>query len=94
MIFRENAEIISLIKKFEDCTATSEEWTHAAHLTAALWYLTHYDFDEALDKMRNGILKLNEAHGTPNTPTRGYHETLTVFWMKTVADYKLSSTLR
>ena len=27
--------------------------------------------------MREGILRLNAAHGTPNTDTRGYHETIT-----------------
>lgn len=84
MLYENDEEIILLIRKFEDCTVTSEEWTHAAHLTAALWYALNHSFDEALNKMRSGIFKLNEAHGTPNTPTRGYHETLTVFWMRTV----------
>jgi hypothetical protein len=88
MIYHKNEEIHSLIEKFEDSTATAAEWTHAAHLTAALWYAVHHDFDAAFDKMRAGIFKLNEAHGTPNTPTRGYHETLTVFWMKIVWNYK------
>jgi hypothetical protein len=27
--------------------------------------------------MRTGILVLNAAHGTPNSDTRGYHETIT-----------------
>ena len=91
MFYENKEEIILLVKKFEDCTVTGEEWTHAAHLTVALWYALNNSFDEALGKMRKGIFKLNEAHGTPNTPTRGYHETLTIFWMKTVWAYKLTN---
>ena len=32
--------------------------------------------------MRAGILRLNAAHGVPTTPTRGYHETITRFYMR------------
>jgi len=37
--------------------------------------------------MRTGIYRLNDAHGTPNSDTSGYHETLTVFWLRMIADY-------
>jgi hypothetical protein len=87
MIYTKDEEIIELIKEFEDCTVNAKEWTHGAHLTAALFYAVNHNFETALDKMRAGIFKLNEAHGTPNTPTRGYHETLTVFWMLTVVEF-------
>lgn len=87
MIYTKNEEIIELARKFEDCSLPKEEWTHAAHLTAALWYCLHHDVETVIAKMREGILKLNEAHGTPNTETRGYHETLTVFWTTTVWNY-------
>lgn len=88
MIYKTDYEIESLIERFENCSVSAKEWTHAAHLTAALWYcLREPDLETATEKMREGIFKLNAAHGTPNTPTRGYHETLTVFWMRTVADF-------
>jgi hypothetical protein len=51
----------------------------------ALWYATHHEPGEALDRVRAGILRLNAAHGVPTTPTRGYHETITRFWMHTVS---------
>ncbi len=87
MHFESDEEVELLIERFENCAVTAEEWTHAAHLTAALWYALHFELPEATNKMRAGIFKLNEAHGMPNTPTRGYHETLTVFWMRIVMDF-------
>jgi len=39
----------------------------------------------ALAYMRNGIKRLNAAHGLVETPIRGYHETLTRFWVWRVA---------
>jgi hypothetical protein len=37
--------------------------------------------------MRSGIIRYNEAVGTANTDTSGYHETLTCFWMATIAGF-------
>lgn len=88
MIYKTDGEIELLIERFENCRVTAKEWTHRAHLTAALWYcLREPDLETATQKMRDGILKLNRAHGVLNTPDRGYHETLTVFWMRAVADF-------
>ena len=41
------------------------EWTHRAHLTVALWYATHHEAGEALDRMRAGILRLNRRTACP-----------------------------
>lgn len=88
MIYKTDDDVKRLVERFENCSVSANEWTHAAHLTAALWYYLHEpDLEAATAKMRDGILKLNAAHGTPNTPTRGYHETLTIFWMRTVGDF-------
>ena len=37
--------------------------------------------------MRDGIYWLNDSHGTPNTDSSGYHETITIFWLKTVEKF-------
>lgn len=87
MIDVNDEEILTLVKKFEDCRITAHEWTHRAHLTVAFYYVANHDFATARERMRTGILKLNRAHGTPETETRGYHETLTVFWLRTVGDF-------
>lgn len=41
----------------------------------------------SLDEIRIGIQRLNEANGVPQTPTGGYHETITVVWMKLISDW-------
>jgi hypothetical protein len=82
--FREAAEILDLVRGFDDRTLPHERWTHAAHLTVALWYLLQYDWPEAVARVRTGIKRLNEAHGVVTTRERGYHETLTLFWLRHV----------
>lgn len=82
--FRSTGEVLSLLRRFEDCTLPRDEWTHAAHLTVALWHLLEYDWEEAVSRVRRGILRYNAAHGVRTTPTGGYHETLTLFWMRRV----------
>jgi hypothetical protein len=37
--------------------------------------------------MRSGVVRHNEAVGTANTDSGGYHETLTCFWMAAIADH-------
>ena len=64
-----------LIEKFNNVTLPKSEWTHHAHLTVALWYLHTYEFDEAVWRLKSGIILLNNFHGTENTNVSGYHET-------------------
>ena len=45
-----------------------------------------YSFEETLGYMRTRIIAYNIAVGTENTASSGYHETLTIFWVK-VLDY-------
>jgi len=81
------AEVVRLVERFEGATLPHAEWTHRAHLTVALWYATHHAPGEALDRMRVGLVRLNAAHGIPITPTRGYHETITRFYMHAVGKF-------
>jgi len=82
--FRTTEEMFGLLRRFEDCTLPREEWTHAAHLTVALWHLLQFDWPEAVGHVRRGIRRYNAAHGVRATPTGGYHETLTLFWLRKV----------
>jgi len=77
-------EVTDLVARFAAATLPASEWTHRAHLTVASWYATHHSPAEALRLVREGILRLNQTHGVPNTPTRGYHETITRFYMQVV----------
>jgi hypothetical protein len=68
-------------RQFVNCTLPKDEWTHAAHLRVGLWHARNFPPDEALTHVREGIMRLNEAHGTPNTDSGGYHETITRFYL-------------
>lgn len=74
-------EVEELVRGFESCALPFAEWTHAAHLTVALWFLLHHDWPEAVALVRAGIKRYNAAHGVETTRERGYHETLTLFWL-------------
>jgi hypothetical protein len=80
-------EIEDFIEEFESCTLKRVRWTHAAHLTVALWYLMHYSQNEATTLIRNGIQRYNQSQGIVMTRENGYHETITLFYIWTVSKY-------
>jgi hypothetical protein len=73
------AEIETRIVEFEACQIPREEWTHHAHLTMALWYLHRYPAD-AVEHIRAGIQRYNQASSDGTQSSIGYHETITLFW--------------
>jgi hypothetical protein len=73
-----------LLDQFERGTLPKAIWTHAAHLAVATWYLASFPEGTAIDRVRTGIQHYNECVGTANTEVSGYHETLTIFWLKMV----------
>ena len=83
--FASTDELRALVDAFEACTLTRAEWTHAAHVSVAVWYVLWYGSAAATDRARTGIQRLNAVHGVPMTPTGGYHETLTRFYIWLVA---------
>ncbi|MGA9381954.1 MAG: hypothetical protein WBV73_24600 [Phormidium sp.] len=83
-------EIENLIHTFEDCTLSRSEWTHPAHLTVALWYLTHYSETEGTNCIRNHIQRYNLVKGIKTTKDSGYHETITLFWIRIISEYLAS----
>jgi hypothetical protein len=83
-------EIKSLVESFENGTVSEKDWRHAEHLVVALFYLSNCDFETAHLKMRDGIFNLLRAFKIDLTKEMPYHETLTVFWMRTVEDFRKS----
>lgn len=75
-----------LIAAFESHELPKAEWTHRAHLTVAAWYVMWYGPDAALDRVRDGIQAFNAAHGVVQTPTGGYHETITRLYVRLIAN--------
>jgi hypothetical protein len=59
-------------------------WTHAAHVAVGACYGVRFG-ERAVDELRIGIKRHNAAVGTIDTPTSGYHETLTRFWSSVIS---------
>ena len=89
--YTSESDVIELVRSFEDASIARGEWKHAEHLVVALYYLTRHDFETAYAKMRDGILNLLvKGFEVDLAREMPYHETITMFWMHTVADYNAS----
>lgn len=80
--FKSAAEIEMLVQKFESCQLSLAEFKHREHLTVALWYLSRLTEHDAIERMREGLQRFITYHGET-----GYHETITIFWLKVVRGF-------
>lgn len=78
-------EIHAFLAAFEAGTLPKEEFTHAAHILTGACYVHQLGETAAIDHMRICIRHFNESVGGKNTDTSGYHETITIFWIKVLA---------
>jgi hypothetical protein len=81
------AAIMEIVDGFRNRTLPALRWTHQAHLTVGLWHILNRPADTVLDEIRRGIIAYNVAVGTPNSDTRGYHETITAFYVWAIRAY-------
>lgn len=89
--FKGEKEIIDLVRSFEEATVSQEDWHHAEHLVVALYYLDRHDMETATAKMRDGIFNLlTRGFSVDLIKEMPYHETLTVFWMRTIDRFNSS----
>ena len=85
-------DVLALVRSFQAATISRDEWKHPEHLIVALYYVSHYDVETAIEKMRSGILNLlANGFGVDLTKEMPYHETITVFWIRSVADFHAAS---
>ena len=85
MHFKNDEEVSNLVKAFETCTIHPADFRHYMHLAVALWYLRHFSYEDASQKVRKGIKRLAAAYGKT-----GYHETITLFWLEMVRRFVLN----
>ena len=77
----------ALAERFTARTFTKEEWTHVSHLTVGAWHVDRFGATEALSMLRDGIKRLNVSLGGANTPSSGYHETITAAYVTLIAAF-------
>lgn len=82
---------MKLIEQFERCTLPKEEWTHERHFIMAFWYCVNFPLPQAVQKIREGIKTYNVSVGGENTDVSGYHETITLFFTRAVAEYVMTA---
>jgi hypothetical protein len=90
---RSDAELEQLVAAFEAAEVSRGEWTHRAHLCMALLYLIRYGQLTGALRIRAGILQFNAAKKIEQTPSGGYHETLTRFYTWVVQRFLDSADL-
>jgi hypothetical protein len=77
----------AIAARFEAAAIAKSDWTHAAHLTTGAWHVARFGPQQALARLRAGIRALNDAHGTINSDTGGYHETITGAYVRLIAAF-------
>ena len=80
--YQDDSEIKRIVERFEACEFSVDEFKHADHLTVALWYLAHLPHTAAITRMRDSLVRFTAHH-----QVTGYHETITLFWMKLVSAF-------
>ena len=60
------------------------EWTHETHIRVGWLHVKLFGAAESVDRLRDGIRKLNTANGVVNGLSSGYHETLTRVWVRLI----------
>ena len=87
MTWTSDAQLDDFVARFHERTLPKSEWTHAAHLSVGAWHVHRYGVEEAVNRLRQGIRALNESHGTANTDSGGYHETITRAYAQLIAEF-------
>ena len=76
-----------LAEMFRAAKIPRAQWTHLAHLRVGAWHVHHFGPTEALVRLRHGIRALNVSNGVANTPTDGYHETITAAYVTLISEF-------
>lgn len=75
----------AFLQSFEECALGAKCWTHAAHVRMGWLVLeTSSSFDEALERIRSGIMRFNSSKNSI-----GYHETITIAFARLIDSRRL-----
>lgn len=85
--FESLADVMALVRRFENGTLEADRWDHRARLTVCLWYLLHYEECQATDLWIRAVRRYHRAHALATPSLGGYHETRTLFWLAVARRY-------
>ena len=78
-------KIKHLVQQFKSLKLPKAQWTHEAHIIVGTYNYLNFGFEGGLERMRKEIQRYNEATGVKNSDTSGYHESITIFYMRMIA---------
>jgi hypothetical protein len=81
-ILGSEAALDAFIAAFLAGTFPGELWHHREHIIMGGWHLLRYSEAETIERIREAIKRYRIARGGVNDDTSGYHETLTLFWIR------------
>jgi len=76
-----NSSDAEFLSAFENCTLPKSEFRHQAHLRICWLYLSAYPFEDASEKIKEGIIRFATSLGAIHI----YHVSLTQAWVHLVA---------
>lgn len=79
-----------LIEAFEAAAIPPDQWKHETHVRVAWILVDRHGVQDAIERMREGIKRLNAANGVVDSLHSGYHETLTVAWLRVIDAIRIS----
>ncbi len=81
----------TFVDLFFSCKLPASEWTHEAHIRLAWLMLSSMPYDDALNRIRAGIMKYNDIV-LKKAPA--YHETITVAFTRLIVTARVELPLK
>ena len=75
-------EIEKVVRGFETCQTSADEFKHRDHLVVAVWYVHNFGREAALERMRDGLLRFIAHH---KVDPKKYSEEITRYWIERIA---------
>ena len=85
--FGTDQEVRRIGERLLDLSLPREEWTHAAHCAAAIYFMLEQPKLDLPRRLPVLIRSYNIANGVLNTQNSGYHETVTQLYLKVIAQF-------
>lgn len=83
----DDAAVLAIVEAFKARTLPFADWSHQAHLATGLWHVATHGEEAAKGLLRDGIRAYNLSVGGVNTDMRGYHETVTMYFVWSAARF-------
>ena len=80
----DDADLAAHVGGLLDATLPKARWTHEGHIAATAGLMLLHPALDAEAALPRLIRRLNDSHGVPNGDTRGYHETITRFFVAAI----------